>query len=106
MPKLVALDLRAKIGANNVAHERIRALVDKYGADTVKAVMRRMMDDAESRLRAKLREIPDGSWTSVAHQDAARAGDRGIYKIVLTHDEARRPAGRSTSPAPTRRSTA
>ena len=45
--------------------------------------MRRIMDDAESRLRAKLRELPDGSWTSVAHQDQAREGDRGIYKIVL-----------------------
>jgi N-methylhydantoinase B len=83
VPKLVALDLRAKIGANNVAHERLRALCQKYGAGVVKAVMRRTMDDAESRLRAKLRELPDGSWTSVAHQDSARAGDRGIYKIVL-----------------------
>jgi N-methylhydantoinase B len=45
--------------------------------------MRRTMDDAESRLRAKLRELPDGSWSSVAHQDSARSGDRGIYKIVL-----------------------
>jgi N-methylhydantoinase B len=84
VPKLVALDLRAKIGANNVAHERLRALCDKYGAATVKAVMRRTMDDAEARLRAKLRELPDGSWTSVAHQDSARAEDRGIYKIVLS----------------------
>lgn len=84
VPKLVALDLRAKIGANNVAHERLTALCRKYGADVVKAVMRRTMDDAESRLRAKLRDIPDGSWSSVAHQDSARSGDRGIYKIVLT----------------------
>ncbi|MBA3523522.1 MAG: hydantoinase B/oxoprolinase family protein, partial [Geodermatophilaceae bacterium] len=84
VPKLVALDLRAKIGANNVAHERLTVLCRKYGADVVKAVMRRTMDDAESQLRAKLRELPDGSWTSVAHQDSARAGDRGIYKIVLT----------------------
>nr|WP_274636399.1 hydantoinase B/oxoprolinase family protein [Microbacterium bovistercoris] len=83
VPKLVALDLRAKIGANNVAHERIRALITKYGADTVKAVMRRTMDDAERRLRAKLLEIPDGSWSAVAHQDSARSGDDGIYKIVL-----------------------
>jgi N-methylhydantoinase B len=83
VPKLVALDLRAKIGANNVAHERLRALCDKYGTATVKAVMRRTMDDAESRLRTKLRELPDGSWSSIAHQDSARAGDRGIYKIVL-----------------------
>lgn len=84
VPKLVALDLRAKIGANNVAHERLTALCAKYGADVVKAVMRRTMDDAEQRLRAKLREIPDGSWSSVAHQDSARSGDRGIYRIVLT----------------------
>lgn len=84
VPKLVALDLRAKIGANNVAHERLRALCEKYGATTVKAVMRRTMNDAEARLRAKLCELPDGSWTSVAHQDSARAEDRGIYKIVLT----------------------
>jgi len=84
VPKLVALDLRAKIGANNVAHDRLRALCEKYGAPTVKAVMRRVLNDAESRLRAKLRELPDGSWSSVAHQDSARSGDRGIYKIVCT----------------------
>ena len=83
VPKLVGLDLRAKIGANNVAHEQLGLLVDKYGADTVKAVMRRMMDDAEGRLRAKLSAIPDGTWRTVAHQDGARAGDREIHKIVL-----------------------
>ncbi len=55
VPKLVGLDLRAKIGANNVAHERLTALVDKYGADTVKAVMKKMMSDAETRLRDQLR---------------------------------------------------
>ena len=76
----------------------------KYGADTVKAVMRRVLNDAESRLRAKLSELPDGTWTSVAHQDSARSGDRGIYKIVCTltktgdHADVRlhrdRPAGR------------
>lgn len=83
VPKLIGLDLRAKIGANNVAHEQLRQLVDKYGAGTVKAVMRRMMDDAEARLRTKLSSLRDGSWTTVAHQDGARAGDRNIHKIVL-----------------------
>src|ERR1700744_756214 len=50
VPKLVALDLRAKVGANNVAHERLRSLCQKYGPDTVKAVMRKSMNDAEARL--------------------------------------------------------
>jgi N-methylhydantoinase B len=84
VPKLVALDLRAKIGANNVAHGRLKTLCEKYGVLTVKAVMRRLLDDAESRLRSKLSELPDGEWTAVAHQDSARSGDRGIYKIVCT----------------------
>jgi len=90
VPKLIALDLRAKIGANNVAQEQLRTLIGKYGAGTVKAVMRLMLDDAEKRLRQKLRALPDGSWSAVAHQDSARSGDRGIYKIVVTmtkHDD-------------------
>lgn len=83
VPRLVGLDLRAKIGANNVAHDRLTALIGKYGPDTVKAVMKRMLDNAESQLRAKLRELPDGDWSAVAHQDGARAGDRDVHKIVV-----------------------
>ncbi|MGH7908031.1 MAG: hydantoinase B/oxoprolinase family protein, partial [Candidatus Binataceae bacterium] len=83
MPKLIALDLRAKMGANNVAHERLSVLIRKYGADTVKAVMARIMDDAEERLRTKLRSLPNGEWHSVAYQDQARQDERGLYKIIV-----------------------
>ena len=83
VPRLIALDLRAKIGANNIAQERLTKLIQKYSAKTVKAVMKRMMNDAENRLRAKLKELPDGEWSSVAHQDSFRSGDRNVYKITL-----------------------
>ncbi len=83
VPKLVALDLRAQVGANNVAQERLRALIVKYGAATVKAVMKRMMDDAERRLRDKLGELSDGQWGAVTYQDQAKMGDRDVHKIVL-----------------------
>jgi N-methylhydantoinase B len=83
LPLMVGLDLRAKIGANKTAHERILALVDKYGPDTVKAVMKRMMDDAESRLRAKLRTLPDGTWRAIGYQEQSGTGDRGLYAIHL-----------------------
>jgi N-methylhydantoinase B len=82
IPRLVALDLRAQVGALNLAEERIHTLLRKYGADTVKAVMKRMMNDTEHRVRAKLRALPDGSWHSVAYQESAREGDRGLYKIA------------------------
>jgi N-methylhydantoinase B len=84
VPPLVALDLRAKVGANKTGALQINALIDKYGADTVKAVMKRMMNDAEGRLRQKLSSLPDGSWSAVGHQDSAREGDQGIYRITCT----------------------
>lgn len=84
VPDLVALDLRAKIGANKIAQEGLDRLVARYGAPVVREVMRRMIDDAESRLRHKLRAIPDGSVSSMTYQDSAREGDDGVYRIALT----------------------
>ncbi|GAA4392235.1 hydantoinase B/oxoprolinase family protein [Tsukamurella soli] len=84
MPHHVQLDLRAEIGANQVGQRRLAALVERYGADTVKAVMKRMMDDAEGRLRARLVSIPDGSWSSIGYMEQSAVGDRGLHKIALT----------------------
>ncbi len=83
VPMLIGLDLRAKIGANTVGAERLHALIDQYGADTVKAVMKRMMSDAESRLRAKLTSLPDGSWSATGYQDQSHEGDRNLHKITV-----------------------
>jgi N-methylhydantoinase B len=84
VPKMVGLDLRAKIGANRVGHERITQLIDKYSAETVKAAMARQLDDAEQRLRAKLDKIVDGSWTAVSYQEQSMKDDRGVHKVVCT----------------------
>lgn len=84
VPKLVALDLRAKFGANMVGHERLRQLIGRYGVETVKAAMQCQLDDAEKRLRAKLADIPDGSWKAVSYQEQSMKGDRGIHPIVCT----------------------
>lgn len=83
VPMLVGLDLRAKIGANSVGRDRLLAVIEQYGADTVKAVMKRMMADAESRLRAKLTDLPDGTWHATGYQDQAQTGDREVHKITV-----------------------
>ncbi|GAA5115137.1 hydantoinase B/oxoprolinase family protein [Pseudonocardia adelaidensis] len=91
LPHLVGLDLRAKIAANRGAAEQILRLIAKYGADTVKAVMHRMMDDAERRLRAKLETLPDGTWTAVGYQEQSQTGDRGLHaiKVAMTKERDR-----------------
>ncbi|MGH2945559.1 MAG: hydantoinase B/oxoprolinase family protein [Solirubrobacteraceae bacterium] len=84
IPELVALDLRAVVAGNNVARDRVLALVRRYGAATVKAVMRKIVDDAERRFQAKLERIPDGRWQARTYLEVAGPGDRGSYPCVLT----------------------
>ncbi|SFO36055.1 MULTISPECIES: hydantoinase B/oxoprolinase family protein [Actinomadura] len=88
VPMLVGLDLRAQVGANNVGRERLLAVIEQYGADTVKAVMKRMMADAEHRLRAKLTSLPDGTWRATGYQDQSHEGDRGLHKITVAMTKA------------------
>lgn len=87
-PMLISLDLRAKIGANSVGRKRLSEVIDQYGADTVKAVMKRMMNDAEGRLRSKLRGLPDGTWRATGYQDQANEGDRSVHKITVAMTKA------------------
>ena len=62
LPSQLGLDIRAFIATINVARERMTALARRYGAPTVTAVMRRMIEASERRLRARLEELPDGEF--------------------------------------------
>ena len=83
VPMLVNLDLRAKVGSNTVGRKRLEEVIAQYGADTVKAVMKRMMADAEGRMRTKLSDLPDGTWEATGYQDQSHEGDRGVHKITV-----------------------
>lgn len=84
VPLLIGLDLRAKVGANAVGRRRLLGLIEQYGPEVVKAVMKRMMDDAEHRLRKKLRSVPDGAWRATSYQDQAFAGDRRSHRLAMS----------------------
>jgi N-methylhydantoinase B len=60
LPHQLGLDIRAFIATVNVARRRVTELVQRYGAQTLTDVMRRMIASSEARLRARLRELPDG----------------------------------------------
>jgi N-methylhydantoinase B len=79
-PEMVALDLRSMIACNNVARERMLALIDKYGAPTVDVACKMLIDQSEMRLRERLRELPDGQWQSRQYLEVK--GE--IYKVLLT----------------------
>jgi N-methylhydantoinase B len=62
LPDQLGLDIRAFIATINVARARIGELVGRYGAAVVSDVMRRMIASSEARMRARLRELPDGEF--------------------------------------------
>jgi N-methylhydantoinase B len=82
-PISLALDLRASIAGNHTARERILRLVERYGKDTVKGVMRGVLDASQSSFKELLSTIPDGEWSERCYQEVAVSGDRGAYKVEL-----------------------
>lgn len=82
LPAQLALDFRAFIATINVARQRLTEVLARYGADTVIAVMHRMIADSEARLRARLAELPDGEFHVVdflEHDGHTNA----LYKVDL-----------------------
>ncbi|MGB7100097.1 MAG: hydantoinase B/oxoprolinase family protein [Xanthobacteraceae bacterium] len=79
-PEMVALDLRSMIACNNVARERMLALIDKYGTKTVDEACVALIDQSEVKLRERLRELPNGRWQSRQYLEVK--GE--IYKVLLT----------------------
>ncbi len=84
LPDIVGLDLRAQIAGNNVARERLLALIDRYDAPTIKAAMSKVGEDAEKLFAMKLGKIPDGEWSARSYQEISGFGDRGVYRGVMT----------------------
>ena len=81
--ELNALDLRAKLASINVAKRRLKELIKRYGPDVLKAVIGGIMDEAEERLRARLRELPDGTYRHRGYIDYFDGVNKAIYPLHL-----------------------
>lgn len=56
-------DLRAQAAAGFVGARRLKETLDQYGPDVVEGATEALMAHSEARLRAALRDIPDGTYT-------------------------------------------
>jgi N-methylhydantoinase B len=80
---LSELDLRGQIVANAAGIERLQALYDHYSVPVVHGVMREAISHVERRLRARLRQLPDGVWREVQFLDHD-GHHPTLHKIVCT----------------------
>lgn len=71
-PESLRGDLRAQRNSMLVGQRRIVELFEQHGVETMKASMNAIMDASEARMRAKISEIPNGSYEFFDYMD-----DRG-----------------------------
>jgi N-methylhydantoinase B len=83
-PDAVALDFRAQLAGNMTARDRILRLIKRYGAEVVKGVMKRILDNAERAFLDKLKRLPDGTWRDRTYVECCRPGDRRTHIVMLT----------------------
>lgn len=97
--RLVSLDLKAKIAANNTAKERLRELFRVHGRERILGVTQQIIDYTEGKFRARLKELPDGTWRHRSYMDYSgdiykgflamkKAGDRLIFDYTGTSKQA------------------
>lgn len=99
-PEMVMLDLRSMIACNNVARERMQALIAKYGPETVDEAGAELIRQSEMLFRARLAELPDGEWQSRQYLDVngetatvrltmLKTGDRLVFDFTGSSKQSR-----------------
>jgi N-methylhydantoinase B len=98
LPGLVGLDLKAMIAGCNVAVERIQELVGRYTRPTVLAAIEGINAATAARFKARLRELPDGTWSHRGYIEydtiypvvvsMTKRGDELIFDFTESADQA------------------
>jgi len=98
-------DILAQMAATRSADERLQELLASYGAATVQAAIADIHDQSEAKMRAAIREIPDGVYEGEDfldhdgiddHPIAVRvrvtiAGEEATFDFTATDDAAKGP---------------
>ena len=75
-------DIKAQIAALKVGARQLTALLDRYGADTVKSAVREWRGRAAQQMRAKITQILDGTYRGEAWVDSDGVVDKPLRITV------------------------
>lgn len=60
-PEILIGDIRAQIGTNRLGERRVKALIDKYGKETLLECFQELFDQSEERVKSEIAKWPDGT---------------------------------------------
>jgi 5-oxoprolinase (ATP-hydrolysing) len=75
-------DLHALVSANAVGAQRLIAFMDEYGIHDLRALAKIVQDRAEAAMRAAIRAVPDGVYTSTISNNPL--GEKLDYPVKIT----------------------
>jgi N-methylhydantoinase B/oxoprolinase/acetone carboxylase alpha subunit len=78
--ELNALNMRARVAALRTTYQRIQELIGQYGIEAFLAAQEGIIEYVARVVRARLREIPDGSWFGQIYHDHDGTHDE-IYRM-------------------------
>ena len=81
VPDVVVGDLRGQVGSTRLGAERLQALSDEYGVDTLVEAMESLIDRTRDRVRAEIATWPDGEAQAEGFMDHDGADPATPVKI-------------------------
>jgi len=78
-------DFHAVLGICRVAERRVRALLAKYGTPVVREAIADLLHASDTRMRAAIRALPDGTYRHIAYLDGNSADNFPLHvRVALT----------------------
>lgn len=89
LPQMAMGDLSAMIGACRIGEDRLRAICDKYGLETVRESVKWIFDYSERRFRDRIRQWPNGRYEgeSILDTDFTGRHDLKVKAAITINDE-------------------
>jgi N-methylhydantoinase B len=84
IPEVVIGDLRGQVGSTRLGAERLCALCDEYGVETMRAAMASLIERTGARVRSEIARWPDGAHSAEALLDHDGADRSKPVRIKVT----------------------
>ena len=78
LPRDMRGDLTAMSSAVRMGEQRLRAMIERHGRDTIGECLRELIERAERQMRSYIEEIPDGTYSYVDHLDNDGIDDKPL----------------------------
>lgn len=80
MPNTVIGEMQAQIASIRTGEERLQQLHTKYGTETIRACIDRILDHGRQTVREAVSDLPNGSWSGVEYGDGPN-DDGGLIRL-------------------------